>query len=632
MLLKIITLSFIYLTLKASFLKSKSYDKNTYISDINKNYIFTEHLHTIYGEKCNKCNRLIGEFNFKKFGKIKCPGYPRIIRLSKFWKNAWLLGGDEEDGKIYVRRSENEGKNWGNPILITLYDNYNYSNTDFFELPNHDIIISYRAIGNLSNPNPEIRHNRKLCSSISHDGGKTWNYLGVIVDNFELGQKLGKTKREIFRMCKKEKRIGFFEPFVEMINNQITVFYSDDFTPVLMKAISNRTRDNYKTQNIYTQIFDISSKKWSSERKIILDGTTKKSPTGSGLIKRISRDGMPVVNRMKNGIYVLVFEGTYRDIDYHYLTDSYLEEYHPFEILLSYSKNGINWSNPVEIYTPKNNRSKASAPFVVVTENNQLIISFQTDEESILDGYKGDYYSIMKVMISKPGIDIENINKNSFYALCNNNNSPIGGKGLWNSIILVNDILYTCSSDNNIQYSEIPIFEDPNKYKDQLRNEYDIKRGNITTYGNKIISTDKNTLVIHKKFDSSFNNNFYSYIIPNNSENCGLIFGINNTDNYFWKENNYMFLINKNGFFILSKVIKGKYKEIIRRKNEKFNKEYNKKNTYKMAIKFNPFKGQIIASANDIIIANIIDNSLNGANIGLISDENNTVFTQIIKE
>ena len=31
----------------------------------------------------------------------------------------------------------------------------------------------------------------------------------------------------------------------------------------------------------------------------------------------------------------------------------------------------------------------------------------------------------MKVMISKPNIDIKDINKDSFYALCNNNNSPI---------------------------------------------------------------------------------------------------------------------------------------------------------------------------------------------------------------
>ena len=38
----------------------------------------------------------------------------------------------------------------------------------------------------------------------------------------------------------------------------------------------------------------------------------------------------------------------------------------------------------------------------------------------------------MKVMISKPNIDVKDINKDSFYALCNNNNSPINGTSIWN--------------------------------------------------------------------------------------------------------------------------------------------------------------------------------------------------------
>ena len=46
-----------------------------------------------------------------------------------------------------------------------------------------------------------------------------------------------------------------------------------------------------------------------------MDGSIKKSPTGNGLIKRISRDGMPVTTKIKNGTYVLIFEGTYRDKD-----------------------------------------------------------------------------------------------------------------------------------------------------------------------------------------------------------------------------------------------------------------------------------------------------------------------------
>ena len=61
-------------------------------------------------------------------------------------------------------------------------------------MQNHHIIRSYRAIGNLSSDIPDIKYNRKLCSSISYDGGKTWENFGIIVDNFELAIKLGKRK------------------------------------------------------------------------------------------------------------------------------------------------------------------------------------------------------------------------------------------------------------------------------------------------------------------------------------------------------------------------------------------------------------------------------------------------------
>jgi hypothetical protein len=175
------------------------------------------------------------------------------------------------------------------------------------------------------------------------------------------------------------------------------------------------------------------------------------------------------------------------------VTGAHLNEYHSFEILLSYSNDGIIWSSPVEVYTPYNNLSKASAPYVVSTDNNQLIISFQTDEDSLPNGFRGDMNSIMKVMISKPNIDIKDINKDSFYAICNNNNSPINGTSIWNGMMIVNNILYTFSSENFINYSEIPIYADPNLYNQKLRNEYYLQKGNISTFGNKIIINSKNS-------------------------------------------------------------------------------------------------------------------------------------------
>ena len=107
----------------------------------------------------------------------------------------------------------------------------------------------------------------------------------------------------------------------------------------------------------------------------------------------------------------------------------------------------------------------------------------------------------MKVMISKPNIDIEDLNKDSFYALCNNNNSPVNGTSIWNGMIIINNILYTFSSGNTIKFSEIPIYAEPNIYNQKLRNEYNLKTGNISTYGNKIIINHRNTLIINQNIN-----------------------------------------------------------------------------------------------------------------------------------
>ena len=333
---------------------------------------------------------------------------------------------------------------------------------------------------------------------------------------------------QAIKAVKDEEKVGFFEPFVMLLNNEISVFYADDFTPMINHTINDDPYYNYMVQNIYTQTYDIKGQKWSEDRNIIMDGSIKKSPTNSGLIKRISRDGMPVATTMKDGTYVLIFEGTYRDRDYPLLTGTYLGHHKWFEIVLSYSKDGINWSNPVEIYVSKNNGTKSSAPFILCNDKNQLIVSFQTDEESYDFGYDGDIYSIMKVMISKPGIPIEEINQYSFYALCNNNNSPIGSLSNWNGMMLYGNKLYTVSSENTIKYSEIPIYEEPKKYNEKLRKNYYIKKGIISTYGDQIISESNEIFIINKSIDTFLTNNFYTYITPNCESNVGLAFGIKN--------------------------------------------------------------------------------------------------------
>ena len=601
-----------------------------YYSESNGNFEVTDNtkkLHSIYGKKCDKCQKLIGEFDFKSLGPLKCTGYPRLIRLSKYWNYNWLLGGNFGNN-VGCRISKDQGLTWTEPIDISFFPDHVCSNIDLYELPNHDIISSFRAIGKFDNHDLKKKYNRKLGCSISHDGGYTWKSIGNIIDNYELAKKMGKTKHEAIKAVQDEDRVGFFEPFVMLLNNKISVFYADDFTPMLNHTINDDPYYNYMVQNIYTQTYSIENQKWSEDRELIMDGSLKKSPTGSGLIKRISRDGMPVATTMKDGTYVLIFEGTYRDRDYPLLTGTYLGYHKWFEILMSYSKDGINWSNPVEIYVSKNNGTKSSAPFVLCNEHNQLIVSFQTDEDSYDFGYAGDNYSIMKVMISKPGIPIEKINQDSFYALCNNNNSPIGAVSIWNGMMLLGNTLYTVSSDNTIKYSKLPIYEEPDKYNEILKQQYYVKKGNILTYGDKISTQSEETIIINKNIDLTISNNFYTYVRPNSNSKVELIFGMKNLK---LLNKYYSFMINGNGHLTLNKCIDGKNENLMPSQT-KYIENYNNNNIYKMEVYFNPFNGSIIAQLDNNIIYSTTDVDLKGNKVGFISYSKNAIITQILAD
>ena len=602
-----------------------------YIYKKDKNIIYEKNdnkkeNHTIYGGKCEICNKTIGEFDFHKLSDFHCYGYPRLYLLSEYWNNTWLLGGD--NGTILCHRSNDSGLTWSEPSIVSNLTNYFCSNVDFFELPNHDIICSYRAIGKETYNNSNVKYNRKICSSISKDGGKTWHDLGLIVDNFILAQRLGKTMKDAIKAVKNESNIGFFEPFVQYFNNKITVIYADDFTPMLL-LLSGSVKESRKEQSIYSHTYDIEKNEWSIKRKLIMNGYIKKSPTNSGLNKKISRDGMPVTDIMKDGTYVMIFEGTYRREEYNYFTGGTLEEYHPFEIVLSYSKDGEIWSNPIEIYHGHNNGSKYSAPYICVTKSDQLIISFQTDENSINSGFKGDKYSIMKVIISKPGIPIDKINKDSFFAVTNNNKSPIGGASLWSGMMLIGNIIYTCSSGHVILYSELPLYDDPNKYNSILREKYQILSGDVDFYGNKIITKGRNNLIISNEFILNSSINIYTNIIPQTPGECGIIFGFNksNNDNF----NYFFFSINQVGNLTLVKkegdILKKLYPD-----NDSIYNNFNKENVYKMNIRFNFTCAKIKFYINEVEIYQLSDNSFFNSKIGLLSSYSGSIFTQLLSE
>ena len=360
------------------------------------------------------------DFHFSPENKRKLcggGGYPRLYALKD---NTWLLGYD--NGRINVRRSFDEGRNWTAPSIASFHDEAWCANVDFHEMPDGAILCSYRAIGK-----PTISaHERAIYCSISFDKGETWHEYNTIVSNFAMG--LGEKK--ILETMSKGYNVGFYEPFVDVIDGKITVMYADDFSP-MAQNVHRDPKTNYKCQRIMAK--ELVNGVWTNPRAI-MDGAVEKTVGG---ITRLSRDGMPVFARTKTGEYVVVFEGTYRDQPE---TDSIR-----FEILMAWSKDGINWSAPSEVFVPKGRGTKASAPYVCVTDDNRLAVSFQTDEDCFAaTGKVGDRVSVMKCVISD-GTPIQKMDRTHWSPAQDVFFLKPEEAGLWNGMMYHQGVLYCVS-------------------------------------------------------------------------------------------------------------------------------------------------------------------------------------------
>ena len=117
--------------------------------------------------------------------------------------------------------------------------------------------------------------------------------------------------------------------------------------------------------------------------------------------------------------------------------------------------------------------------------------------------------------------------------------------------------------------------------------------------------------------------------MPNMRGECGLIFGF---DKYNSEINKYyFFLINNEGFISLQKKTGNKIKELFS-KNDCIHHNYNKENVYKMNIKYNFSSNEITTYVNEIETFKITHKSLLNSEIGLMSSDNGTIFTQLLLE
>ena len=320
-------------------------------------------------------------------------GAPRIYSV-----NNTLIAGYEikssSSGKNIINTmiSTDNGNTWVNSRKASFKDNLDCANINFYAYQGN-LYMAYRATGTVSG-----KFQTYLEVSISYDNGNSWQHHSEIAHYQNSGT------------------YGVWEPYLGVLNNKLTCFYAND------------SRNITSYQNIEYLVWNGTS--WSN-RTIISNGKKHKS-----------RDGMPVWTRLSNGYYIAVIES------------SKYGSTNPFVIQALVSSDGVNWSEPVDVYIPKTKKSKAAAPGIVELPTKQIVISFQTDEDK---SNKGDQYSVQKTITSTTDInDIVNAIKSGTSITNKFSQSDDVFKGsstTWGGIYYKNNWLYIAAGGSGSKYS-----------------------------------------------------------------------------------------------------------------------------------------------------------------------------------
>ncbi|MBQ3150103.1 MAG: exo-alpha-sialidase [Clostridia bacterium] len=327
--------------------------------------------------------------------------YPRIYHLSDgTLLCGFTLTGGGKKSRIVTVRSEDNGKTWSKtPIVASVHPELNCDNVNFFELPSGELLLAYRAV--LSD---ESGTYTSLRVAVSTDKGYTWSEHSLITE------------------CRNSTFNGVWEPHLEMIDGKLLVFYAND-------SLAGDGVTSGDRQNIEYRIYD--GAKWT-DKYIVSSGE-----------KTRSRDGMPVITKLRDGGYAIAIEGT-RSVN------PLQNPKNGMFIKLLISEDGFEWdeTKAVNVYYPKDVSRVSAAPYIVTLPDGRVAVSYQTDDCYPVKGDlpKGQNFD-MKVSVSLCEVtkdtSVMGFTKGeSVFSI------PEGFCAIWNSMAVIGNQLYCVSSSN----------------------------------------------------------------------------------------------------------------------------------------------------------------------------------------
>lgn len=242
-------------------------------------------------------------------------------------------------------------------------------NAQPIEYANGKIAIFYRAGGTYGT---SYKYS-SIRVRISTDYGKTFGEPQILLENITSTAAEAETQ-------------GLYEPFpVLKDDGNIELFISCDITST-ENGNTSLVATNGR-QNIIRMPIRVSNDTFIPGTAVIINnlkGTTN-----------YHRPGMTTISKLKDGSYIMAMERT--------------NELNPnttkigFTICISYSKNLIDWTLPIETITPKTTNSVVTenylcqSPYIGVLDNGKIAVSYMSNEN-----FQGDNY----------------INGNSFFRRC----------------------------------------------------------------------------------------------------------------------------------------------------------------------------------------------------------------------
>ena len=305
-------------------------------------------------------------------------GYPRLIQL----EDESLLVVYESKGNVLVKKSNDSGENWSEPITVVKGDQgVNMATPDVLQLQNGAILVMYNPRpGETADPTKKFL----IKTILSNDNGMSWQNDQVVYE--------GDTEFEN----------GVWEPTaLQLPEGEIQLFFSNE-----------SIYPNSNEQNISLLRSKDHGLTWSDEPEIVS-------------FRAGSRDGMPAPLYLDNQNEIMLSiedNGEHNQFKPYIIRNSVFENW-------AQTIGGSSEKRNYALLEKLENSEYAGAPYLAQLQTGETLLSYQgTDARNGNDLNNAD----MKVAIG-------NENGEDFNRISTPFLIPEGKSALWNSIAVLND-------------------------------------------------------------------------------------------------------------------------------------------------------------------------------------------------